>query len=237
MLLERATGLAENLDHYQKLKVAAKAADIVRTRTDQIGKAAALIAKAREAIDRFKAAGVAIEFAPANADDLSEKATTLRAIAAETPVGLADPPFNIAYDFTDRLKGIAIGADTAIREGWRRYIDANSPGGSDEVLDALGKLPQLRDGVIRIRQCRQKIAALAATPPTDPARAIDELRGLVAEHRAAWTALTSDNVPDAVIRFLRACAGEGAQVAALTLEVRNWLESRDLLDSLRIRIG
>jgi hypothetical protein len=236
MLLERATGLAGKIDRYQKLKVAAKAADIVRTRTDQIGKAAALIAQAREAIDRFKAAGVAIEFAPANADDLSEKARALRIIAAETPADLADPPFNIAYDFTDRLRGIASGVDTAIRDGWRRYIEANSPGGSEEVLDALGRLPQLRLGVTRIRQCRQGIAALAATPPTDPARAIDQLRELVAEHRTAWTALTSDSVPDAVIRFLRACAGEGAQVTALTLEVRDWLETRNLLGSLRIRI-
>lgn len=237
MLLERATGLTEKIDRYQKLKAAAKAADIVRTRTDQIGKAAALIAQAREAVDRFKAAGVAIDFAPVNADDLSERATTLRAIAAETPAGLVDPPFNIAYDFTDRLKGIANGADAAMRDGWRRYIDANSPGGSDEVLDALGRLPQLRLGVTRIRQCRQRIAALAATPPTDPAQAIEQLRELVAEHRTAWTALTSDNVPDAVISFLRACAGEGAQVTALTQEVRNWLETRDLLGSLRIRIG
>ncbi|WP_186098802.1 hypothetical protein [Burkholderia gladioli] len=237
MLLERATDLAGKIDRYQKLKRAANAADIVRTRTEQIGKAAALIAQAREAIDRFKAAGVAIEFAPTNADDLSEKARTLRAIASETPAGLADPPFNIAYDFTDRLKGIATGADTAIREGWRRYSDANSPGGSDEVLDALGKLPQLSLGVTRIRQCRQRIAALAATPPMDPARAIVQLTELVTEHRTAWTVLTSDNVPDAVIRFLRACAGEGAQLTALTLEVRNWLETRDLLGSLRIRIG
>lgn len=237
MLLERATGLAGKIDRYQKLKVAANAADVVRTRTEQIGKAAALIAQARAAIDRFKAAGVAIEFVPANADDLSEKARALRVIVAETPAGLADPPFNIAYDFTDRLKGIAIAAHTSIQLGWRRHVEANSPGGSDEVLDALGKLPQLHLGVTRIRQCRQRIGALAANPPTDPARAIDQLRELVAEHRTAWTTLTSDNVPDAVIRFLRACAGEGAQVTALTLEVRNWLEARDLLDSLRIRIG
>lgn len=237
MLLERANSLAEKIDRYQKLKAAANAAEIVRTRALQIGQAAALIAQAREAIDRFSAAGVAIEFVPTNADALSERARALRAIAAETPAGLADPPFNIAYEFTERLKGIAVAADAAIQEGWRRYIDANSPGGSDEVLDALGKLPQLSLGVTRIRQCRQKIAALAATPPADPARAVIQLRELVAEHRTAWTELTSDNVPDAVIRFLRACAGEGAQVAALTLEVRGWLETRDLLGSLRIRIG
>ena len=237
MLLERATGLAGKIDRYQKLKASANVADIVRTRTDQIGQAAALIAQAREAINRFSAAGVTINFSPANADELSAKARTLRAIADEAPVNLADPQLNIAHGFTNRLRGIANAADTAILEGWRCFIDANSPGGSDDVLDALGKLPQLRFGVTRIRLCRQKIADLAATPPIDPARAVDQLRQLVAEHRTAWTELTSDNIPEAVIKFLRACAGDGAQVTSLTLEVRNWLETRDLLGALRIRIG
>lgn len=237
MLLERASRLAEKIGHYQKLKAAADVADLVRTRADQVGQAAALVAQAREALSRFFAAGISIEYFPANADELSEKARTLRAIAAEAPAGLADPPFNVTHEFTHRLRGLATGADGAMREGWRRFIVENSPGGSDDVLDALGKLPQLRAGVTQIRQCRQKIAAIAATPPADPARAVDQLRDLAAEHRAAWTELTSDNLPTAVIMFLRACAGDGAPVTALTAEVRDWLETRNLLASLRIRIG
>lgn len=237
MLLERASSLAEKIGRYQKLKAAADAAVLVRTRADQVGQAAALVSLAREALGRFSAAGIAIEYFPANAGELSEKASTLRAIAAEAPAGLANPPFNVAHEFTHRLRGLATAADSAMRDGWRRFIAENSPGGSDEVLEALGKLPQLRAGVTHIRQCRQKIAALAATPPADPARAIDQFRELVAEHRTAWTELTSDNLPAAVIMFLRACAGEGALVTALTAEVRDWLEARDLLSSLRIRIG
>ena len=237
MLLERASSLAEKIGHYQKLKAAANAADLVRTRADQVGQAAALIAQAREALTRFSAAGVVIEYFPANAAELSEKAKTLRTIATESPAGLAEPPFNVTQEFTLRLRGLATAADGAIRSGWSRFVIENAPGGSDEVLDALVKLPQLRAGVSRIRQCDQKIAALTVTLPTDPVRAIEQLRELVTEHRAAWTDLTADNLPDAVIMFLRACAGEGARVTALTTEVRDWLEMRDLLGALRIRIG
>jgi hypothetical protein len=237
MLLERATRLAEKIGRYQKLKAAADVAVLVSTRADQVGQAAALVAQAREALSLFLAAGITVEFFPANADELSEKAKTLRAIAADAPAGLADPPFNVAHEFTHRLRGLATGADGAMREGWRRFIVENSPSGSDDVLDALGKLPQLRAGVTHIRQCRQKIATLAATLPADPARAVNQLRELAAEHRVAWTELTSDKLPGAVIMFLRACAGDGAPVTALTAEVRDWLETRDLLASLRIRIG
>lgn len=237
MLVERASSLAEKIGRYQKLKAAANVADLVRTRSEQVRQAAALVAQAREALRRFSIAGVKIEYFPANADELSEKAKTLRAIATEAPAGLAEPPFNVSHDFINRLRALAISADSAIQAGWRRFVVENSPGGSDEVLDALVQLPQLRAGVIHIRQCRSKIAALAVAPPADPASAIGQLRELVAEHRAAWAQLTSDNLPDAVILFLRACAGEGALVTALTTEVREWLDTRNLLGSLRIRIG
>lgn len=237
MLLERAAGLAESISRYQKLKIAANEAELFRTRAAQVGEAAALLTQARAALSRFSKAGVAIDYFPANVEELSEKATKLRAIAAEDPAGLANPPFNVTHEFTNRLRGLAVAADTAIREGWQRFVAENGPGGSDEVLEALGKLSQMRAGVTRIRQCRQKIAVLATTVPADPVRAVEQLRELATEHRAAWTELTADSVPPAVILFLRASAGEGAPLTALTGDVRDWLETRELLASFRIRIG
>jgi hypothetical protein len=237
MLLDRATELAEKLERYQKLKAAADEADLVSTRALQVGEAAKSLAQARAALACFTEAGIDIEFFPANAEELTEKAATLRAIAAENPAGLADPPFNVTHEFTNRLKGLTSGAGRSIEEGWRRFVAENAPSGSDEVLDALGKLPQMRAGVFRIRQCRQKAAALAAAVPTDPAIAVQQLRGLSAEHGDAWTELTADGIPPTVLQFLRACAADGAALASLTKEVHDWLDARELLGSFRIRIG
>jgi hypothetical protein len=237
MLLERAAGLADKIGRYQKLKAAASEADLFRTRATQIGEAATLLAEARATLRRFANAGVTIDFSPVNAADLIEKSVRLRAIAADDPAGLANPPFNVAHEFTNRLKGLAVAANAAIESGWQRYVEENGPGGSDEILEALSKLPQLRAGVAHIRQCRQKVLALAVTLPADPARAADQLRDLTNEHRAAWTVLAADSLPAGVVAFLRSCAGEGAPIAALTREVRDWLEARDLLGSFRIRIG
>jgi hypothetical protein len=237
MLLERAAGLAERIERYQKLKVAANEAELVCTRAAQVGEAAALLAQARAALGRFSKAGISIQYLPATVQELTERATKLRTIAAEDPAGLANPPFNVAHEFTNRLKGLAIAANRSIEEGWQRFVAENTPSGSDEVLEALAKLPQMRTGVTRIRQCRQKVAALAAAVPADPASAIEQLRGLSAEHGSTWAELTADSVPPSVLQFLRACAADGAPVTALTNEVRVWLESRGLLDSFRIRIG
>lgn len=237
MLLERATGLSERIERYQKLKVAAKEADLVSTRAAQIGEAAALLTQARSALGKFSKAGIHIQYAPAGVQELTQKAQTLRAIAAEDPAGLASPPFNVAYEFTNRLRALAVAANQAIEEGWSRFVADTAPSGSDDILEALGKLPQMRVGVARIRQCRQKITALAVKVPADPATAIEQLRVLSAEHSSAWAELTADSVPPSVLQFLRACAAEGAPITALTDEVRVWLESRRLLDSFQIRIG
>lgn len=237
MLLERAAGLAERIERYQKLKVAAKEADLVSTRAAQIGEAAALLTQARATLGRVAKAGINIQFAPAGVQDLTEKATRLRAIAAENPAGLADPPFNVAHDFTNRLTSLAVAANRSIEEGWSKFVAENTPSGSDDVLEALGKLPQMRAGVTRIRLCRQKVTALAATVPADPASAIEQLQVLSAEHGSAWAELTADSVPPSVLQFLRACAADGAQVTSLTDEVWVWLESRGLLGSFRVRIG
>lgn len=237
MLLERAAGLAEKIARYQKLKVAANEAELVRTRAAQVREAAALLAQARVALGRFSAAGISIQYSPANSEELAEKATKLRTIAAEDPAGLANPPFNVTHEFTNRLKSLATAANSSVEEGWRRFVVESAPSGSDEVLEALGKLPQMRNGVARIRLCRQKLAALAAAVPADPASAVKQLKGLETEHASAWAELTADSVPPAVLQFLRACAADGAPVANLTEEVRDWLEARELLDSFRIRIG
>lgn len=237
MLLERAAALAGKIARYQKLKAAAHEAEQFRTRAGQVCQAATLIRQAREAMDRFKEAGVSIQFVPRNADGLIEKANTLKAIAAENPAGLATPPFNFRYEFTDRVNGIATGVTQAITDAWRIYVGANGPGGSDEVLDALARLPQLHAGVSRIRRCRQDIAALAASLPSDPKVAVSRLQGLVADHRAAWAELTADGIPRPVIAFIRSCAGEGAPLTLLTDDVREWLQTRNLLGAFRIRVG
>lgn len=237
MLLERAAGLAERIERYQKLKIAANEAELVSTRAKQVGEVAALLTQARAALGRFSNAGISIQYFPANAEDLTKKATELRTIAAEDPAGLANPPFNVAHEFTNRLRSLAIAANRSIEDGWRRFVDENAPRGSEEVLEALCKLPQMRAGVARIRHFRQKITTLAATVPADPVSAIEQLRGLVADHGSAWEELTADSVPPSVLQFLRACAADGAPITTLTKEVRDWLEARELLSSFRIRIG
>ncbi|TNC74346.1 hypothetical protein [Rubellimicrobium roseum] len=236
MLLERASALAAKISRHQSLKKAAAEADMLRTRAGQVRQAAAALAEQRSALRRLEAAGVAVSFRPTHPAPLVERAQGLKAVVKENPAGLADPSFNLKYEFTDRLKGIADAARQTAEKAWRAHVLAQATVASDEVLQTLGRLPPLRAGVTRILNCRNRTTALSQALPTDPNAANRELAQLVSDQRAAWNELTADDIPPAVIGFLRSCGNEGASLSAFSGEVRTWLEGRNLLGAFRIRI-
>ena len=173
---------------------------------------------------------------PADAAGLAAKAKTLREAVQEDPAVLRDPPFDLKDAFIDQLASVSSAADRAMTEAWKRYVAEHSYLHSDDVLNALAALPQFRASVTKIRQCCAKIATLEGSLPPDPVAAAARLSAVVDEHRTAWAELTADGIPDTVIAFLRACAGEGAQLPALTDEVRSWLGSRNLPNAFRIKL-
>jgi hypothetical protein len=59
---------------------------------------------------------------------------------------------------------------------------------------------------------------------------------LIEQLKQCWDGLNADEVPEAVLRFLRVAANEGATLGLLTPEVKDWLAKHGLIDSLRIRL-
>jgi hypothetical protein len=237
MLLDRAIGLAEKINRYKALKEAASQAEAFRTRANQFREARTILVEARTALDRFRGAGVPVEFVASNTDTLRDKVTELKALMAANPAVLADPPYNLKYVLIDRLLSIGTSAKTAIDGGWLAYATEHGPAGSIEVLDALSKLEQFQASVARIRLFRQTADELARKTPTDPKKAVESLELLTAGHRQAWAELNADGIPATVILFLRGCASRGVPLSDLSDEVVGWLKARELLGSFRIRIG
>jgi hypothetical protein len=236
MLLDRATGLTAKILQYQKLVNAANEASHFATRANQFSDVANRLTRTQTDLASLEAAGIHIAFKPTDSAALAGKARTLRDLTKENPGSLNDPPFNLKYDFTDRLLSIGTAASKAMNAAWKNHVDESSKLGSEDVLNALEALPQFRESITKIRQCRSKIALLADSLPEDPVAAVAQLSALVSQHRAAWSEMTADGIPAAVIAFLRSCAAEGAALTSLTEEVHVWLESRDLLSAFRIRI-
>lgn len=236
MLLDRAATLATKINTYQKLKNTADEADLFGTRAKQFESVSLLIARLRETLSTLAEAGVSIDFEPNDGIGFAEKARLLREAIEEDPAKVNDPPFDIKHAFTDRLNGIASAGHKAASAAWKAYVDKRAAFGADDVLSALGQVPQFRVSVASIRQIRVDVAAFGASLPADPKAAIARLDTLVEQHETAWKSLAATDISPSVVSFIRAAASGNAMLSAYTSEVHAWLESHKLLDAFRIKL-
>jgi hypothetical protein len=236
MLLDQAKRLATRIGEYSRLKSNAGAAKEFETRATMFGGAAQALDTAKTSLDRLKAAAIASDFVANDAADLAAKATTLRELLKEDPSKLADPPFNLKYDFVDRLSSLCGAANKAVLAAWQAHIAKNSVMASSEMLAALAAVPQYKPVVLRIGALKGQVATLAQSVPDDIAAGLAQLQSIMEAYAAAWGEMIGDGIPRDVIAFLRAAAAEGAALDQLTHEVRTWLEARGLLSLFRIKI-
>lgn len=236
MLLDRAAALATKINTYQKLKNSAAEVEQFGTRAKQFETASLLIAGLRETLSALADAGVPVNFEPSDGLGYADKARTLREAIKEDPAKVNDPPFDIKHAFTDRLNGIAGAGHKAANTAWKAYVTKRAAFGADDVLSALGEVPQFRVSVAKIRQIRGEVAAVSASLPTDPKVAIARLDSLLSQHEAAWNTLAASDIPTSVVAFIRAAANSEALLSAYTSEVQKWLESRNLLGAFRIKL-
>lgn len=236
MLLDRAKGLSARIEQYTRLKEMAHKAKQLETRANQFSNASEKIGQTRDVLKKMRVSGITIPFVPKEGLALAEKAGTLRTAVQQDLKVLDDPPFDLKHAFSARLDSIHEAAENEMLEAWKRCVRDQSDPASEDVLNALSALAQFRPAVAKIRECRAKIESLESALPTDPSASIIQLKSIVKEHRAAWSDMTAEGIPSAVIAFLRVCTAEGAPLSDLTDEVQSWLESRNLLNAFRIKI-
>lgn len=236
MLLDRASVLAEKITTYQKLKHTGAKVDQVETRARQFAEVSKLINSLLSTLKTLSDAGVLVEYNVIDGNSYAEKAQLLREEIKTDFAKLNDPPFDLKYEFNDRLKEISIAGERAAREAWKAYVDGRAQFGEDDVLSALSQVPQLKASALKIQRIRGEISALDQVLPTNPKRSIARLDDLVAEHENAWKLLDASDIPKSVLMFIRDAANGEAKLNSFTADVQSWLERRDLLDAFRIKL-
>jgi hypothetical protein len=236
MLLDRATTLATKINIYEKVKNSVAEAERFGTRAKQFETASELMSNLRETLTTFAEAGVKVDFEPNDGLGYADKARTLRELIKENPAKINDPPFDIKHAFTDRLNHMATAGYKAASTAWKAYVDERAVFGADEVLSALGQVPQFRVTVAKIRQIRSEVASLGESLPANPKAAIFSLDQLVKQHEVAWNTIAASDIPPSVVAFIRAAANSEAPLSTYTSEVQTWLEGRNLLGAFRIKL-
>lgn len=236
MLLERAGALSSKISSYHKLKSTADEAEQFLTRANQFAALSEKLARARATLAKLAEAGVETGFAVTEGSGYAARARTLREAIHANPTTINNPPFNLKHEFTDRVSAIALEGEKAALAAWQSYVAKRAEFGADDVLSALAKIPQFRPSIARISQIRTDVGRFGAMLPEDPKGAISKLNALLVEHEAAWRALAADDIPRSVVAFIRSAASSDALLSAYTQDVREWLESRGLLDAFRIKL-
>ncbi|MEG4841424.1 hypothetical protein [Microcoleus sp. B9-D4] len=173
--------------------------------------------------------------------DLTQKAEILLTFIAnveskfkEDPEWIIDNENFNEKNFTSRIKQLQKALEEQLSQAWRRYRNQNRPSTNNEILNVLDKVSAFKPTVQRIRSLDLQILESNSIPQSS--EDFERVDRLIEQLKQCWEGLNSDEVPEAVLLFLRVAANEGATFGLLTPEVKDWLAKNDLIDSLRIRL-
>ena len=234
-IIARADGLRSDLESLRQLQASAKEGVAVRSRAEQLERAAAALRVEGERVALFRSRGIAPFLPPDMLLELLETTRRHRETFASDRVALvADPEDSgFQWNYLERLPSLTRSVRSALKTAWERHVDEQSPEIADDLLDAFELVPEFKAAVAEVRRLRGRIAGLRAEPP-DRAEPFDRLAEDATGAADRWRSVADDEVPAAVREFLAHTADRGASLDSLNDEVRVWLDSRGLVGSLRL---
>lgn len=234
MLLEKSTQLIDLSQKKINLQTYATHLQGFQSRQEQIKQAVDGTRPLVQCLRAFRKKGIANL-------DLTQKAEILLTFIANVESKfLEDPEWIISNEnfneknFTSRIKQLQKALEEQLSQAWRRYRNQNRPSTNNEILNLLDKVSGFKPTVQRIRSLDSQILESNSIPQRS--EDFERVDRLIEELKQCWDGLNADEVPEAVLRFLRVAANEGATLGLLTPEVKDWLAKHDLIDSLRIRL-
>ncbi len=234
MLIKKSTLLIELSQNKINLQRYATNLQGFQSRQEQIEQAVAGTIPLVQSLRAFRQKGIA-NFA------LTQKAEILLTFIANVEAEFkADPEWIIDNEnfnknnFESRVKDLQKALKEQLSEAWRRYRNQNRLSTNNELLNLLDKVSAFKPTVQRIRSLDLEIRESNSIPQS--IEDFEKVDRLIEQLKQCWDGLNADEVPEAVLRFLRVAANEGATLGLLTPEVKDWLTKHRLIDSLRIRL-
>ena len=173
--------------------------------------------------------------------DLIQRTDKLLNIIADAEAKFQENPELILNN--ESFNGIGLdssvnGLKTALKEqlikNWKTYLTQQMPSTNKEMLNLLSEVEAFRPTVQRIQKLDLQLQQIEFPKNREDFERVDQQIDLL---RQSWNSLSSDEVPAAVLSFLKAAADQGAPIDFLTPEVQEWLTKHGIANSLRIRLS
>ncbi|MEA5572616.1 hypothetical protein [Calothrix sp. UHCC 0171] len=233
MLLDKAQELVELSQRKKSLQSFAANLQIIQTRQKQITDALTTIQPLVEALKAFRQRGI-------NNIDLTQKADSILSFVINAEENLENNPDWILGDknfkgdilkrYVDNLKATL---EQQLSEAWKNYRDKQMPSTNNEILNLLAKVKAFKNTVRDIQIIDREIKNVIY-PKNSAEFAVYESK--IEQLKYYWNSLSSDEVPQSVLDFLRAAANQGAPLNLWTPEVEDWINQYNISNSFKIRL-
>ncbi|MFB8793872.1 MAG: hypothetical protein U7126_06505 [Microcoleus sp.] len=234
MLLEKSTQLIELSQNKINLQRYATNLEGFKSRQEQIEQAVTRTLPLVQSLRAFRKKGITNFNLTQKAEDLLKIIANVKAEFQEDPEWIIDNQNFNNRSFKSRIEQLQKALEDQLSQAWRRYRNQNRPSTNNEILNLLDKVSAFKPTVQRIRSLDSQIQDSNSIPQSS--EDFEKVDRLIEQLKQCWEGLNSDEVPEAVLRFLRVAANEGATLGLLTPEVKDWLAKHGLIDSLRIRL-
>ncbi|MBE9163160.1 hypothetical protein [Tychonema sp. LEGE 06208] len=235
MVLQNSHQLSELSQKIINLRKYAENFQAFQSRQNQIEQAVAKTIPLVQSLRAFRQREIVNFDLTQKADSLLELIANVEARFQEDPEWIIDNQnFNNKNSFNSKVNQLQNALREQLSHAWRLYRTEKMPSTNQEFLKVLDKVSAFKPTIQRIRYLELQIQGSNSIP--ESLEDFEKVDRLIEQLKQCWDRLDADEVPEAVLNFLRIAANEGATLSLLTPEVKDWLTKHDLIDSLRIRL-
>ncbi|MFS8118816.1 MAG: hypothetical protein ACMG55_10045 [Microcoleus sp.] len=173
--------------------------------------------------------------------DLAQKADNLLELISNVEAKFQEDPEWIIHNenfnnkiFTSAVNQLQKALREQLTQAWWLYRIQKMPNTNQEVLNVLAQVSAFKPTIQRIQDLDGHIQRSNSIPQSS--EDFEKVDRLIEQLKQCWDKLDADEVPEAVLNFLKIAANEGATLSLLTPEVKDWLTKHGLIDALRIRL-
>jgi hypothetical protein len=223
-LSQKIINLRKHAEHYQGFQ----------SRQKQIEQAVTGTLPLVQSLRAFRERGIANFDLTQKADSLLKFIANVEAKFQEDREWIIDNENFNNKNFTSTVNQLQKSLKEELSQAWGLYRTEKMPNTNKEVLNVLDRVSAFKPTIQRIRNLDLQIRESNSIPQSS--EDFERVDRLIEQLKQCWDGLNADEVPEAVLRFLRVAANEGATLGLLTPEVKDWLAKHGLIDSLRIRL-
>ncbi len=236
MMTVRAEQLVELVGRRDILRRNVNRVEAFQSRAQQIAAALSRLKPLTDACQLLRDRGIDVPGTEGLVGAASAEVEALRTCFVEDPERFIDSRGVDFRRFAAVFENACQMLQTAIMVSWQSYIESQKPTVSSEVLAVLARIPAYSRHVTKIREGSAALTSIATRIPSDPSD-YQSVASAIAKMDDAWNALDTSALSQPVLNFLRSSSGpDGAPVAMLTEEVRQWLSDHRLEGDFRIRV-